>query len=168
MVAAMDEAVGRIVAAIDGKGGRPHTLFLFSSDNGGPAPGRGSSNGPLRAGKATLYEGGGRGPAFATWEGHIKAGTVVEAPLHMVDLYPTLLTLAGASLSQALPLDGRDAWPAITEGAPSPHDAILLNSTPGDGAIRMGDWKLVINGAASPGEGEESSPAKTAARKKAR
>src|SRR3954469_19970904 len=112
MVAAMDEAVGRIVAAIDGKGGRPHTLFLFSSDNGGPSPDKVTSNGPLRAGKATLYEGGVRVPAFATWEGHIKPGTVVDAPLHMVDLYPTLLTLAGASLAQTTPLDGRDAWPA--------------------------------------------------------
>jgi arylsulfatase A-like enzyme len=146
MVAAMDEAVGQIVAAIDGKGMRPNTLFLFSSDNGGPSPGRVTSNGPLRAGKATLYEGGVRVPAFATWEGHIKPGTEVHAPLHMVDWYPTLLSLAGASPSQNIPLDGRDAWPAIARGAASPHDAILLNATPDSGAIRVGDWKLVLNG----------------------
>ena len=54
MLAAMDEAVGQIVAAIDRKGMRPNTLFLFSSDNGGPAPGRVTSNGPLRGQKATL------------------------------------------------------------------------------------------------------------------
>ena len=65
MVAAMDEAVGQIVAAIDRKGMRPNTLFIFSSDNGGPAPGRVTSNGPLRAQKATLYEGGVRVPACA-------------------------------------------------------------------------------------------------------
>ncbi|MEJ7637289.1 MAG: arylsulfatase [Singulisphaera sp.] len=51
MVAAMDEAVGQIVAAIDHKGMRRDTLFLFSSDNGGPAPGRVTSNGPLRGGR---------------------------------------------------------------------------------------------------------------------
>ena len=133
MLAAMDEAVGQIVAAIDRKGMRPNTLFVFSSDNGGPAPGRVTSNGPLRGQKATLYEGGVRVPAFATWEGHIRPGTVVNAPLHMVDWYPTLLTLAGASLAQTLPLDGRDAWPAITAGAASPHDAILLNAAPDSG-----------------------------------
>src|SRR4051794_11089559 len=153
MVAAMDEAVGQVVAAIDRKRMRANTLFFFSSDNGGPAPGRVTSNGPLRAGKATLYEGGVRVPAFATWEGQIKPGTVVDAPLHMVDLYPTLLTLAGVSLAQTLPLDGRDAWPAIVEGAKSPHDEILLNATPTSGALRVGDWKLVLNGS-DQGEGE--------------
>jgi arylsulfatase A-like enzyme len=145
MVAAMDEAVGQVVEAIERKGLRPNTLFVFSSDNGGPAPGRVTSNGPLHGQKATVYEGGVRVPAFATWEGRIKPGSVVDAPLHMVDWYPTLLTLAGASLAQPLPLDGRDAWPAITQGATTPHDVILLNATPTSGGLRAGDWKLVLN-----------------------
>jgi arylsulfatase A-like enzyme len=164
MVAAMDEAVGKIVAAIDHKGMRPNTLFMFSSDNGGPTPGRVTSNGPLRAQKATLYEGGVRVPAFAAWDGHIKPGTVVNAPLHMVDWYPTLLSLAGASLAQTAPLDGRDAWPAITRGAPTPHDAILLNATPTSGAIRVGDWKLVLNGSDQGGENEGDATPKKKAR----
>jgi arylsulfatase A-like enzyme len=146
MVAAEDEAIGKIIAAIEATGRRKNTLFVFSSDNGGPAPGRVTSNGPLRAGKGTLYEGGVRVCALASWDGHITAGSVVNVPLHMVDWYPTLLRLAGAKLEQALPIDGRDAWAAITAGAPSPHDAILLNSTPVGGAIRVGDWKLVLNG----------------------
>jgi arylsulfatase A-like enzyme len=146
MIAAMDEAIGQIVAAIDDRGWRKDTLIIFSSDNGGPAPGRVTSNGPLRAGKGTLYEGGVRVCAFATWEGRINANTVVNQPLHMVDWYPTLLKLAGAPLEQKLPLDGRDAWPTIAEGKPSPHEEILLNTTPVNGAIRVGDWKLVLNG----------------------
>jgi arylsulfatase A-like enzyme len=93
-------------------------------------------------------------PAFATWQGHIKPGSVVQAPLHMVDWYPTLIALAGGSLAQTLPIDGRDAWPAIVEGAPSPHEAILLNATPAMGALRAGDWKLVLNGSDAPGEGD--------------
>ncbi len=47
-------------------------------------------------------------------------------------------TVVGVALIAALPLDGRDAWPAITEGAASPHDAILLNTEPSRGAIRVG------------------------------
>jgi arylsulfatase A-like enzyme len=146
MLAAMDEAVGQIAAAIDAAGMRSDTLFIFASDNGGPAPGRVTDNGPLRAGKGTLYEGGVRVCAFATWPGKIKAGSVVHAPLHIVDWYPTLLRLAGAKLDQPLPLDGRDAWAALTEGAPSPHEDILINVTPNSGALRMGDWKLVLGG----------------------
>lgn len=157
MVAAQDEAIGQIVAAIDATGRRGNTLIIFSSDNGGPGPGRVSSNGPLRAGKGTLYEGGVRVCASATWEGRIKAGSVVDAPLHMVDWYPTLLKLAGGQLEQKLPLDGRDAWPAIAEGKGSPHDAILLNTSPTTGAVRLGDWKLVLNGNRTAGdEGEDA------------
>src|SRR5206468_1018815 len=91
MVAAMDEAVGQVVAAVEKAGVRGNTLFVFSSDNGGPAPGRVTSNGKFRAGKGTLYEGGVRVAAFATWDGKIKPGSVVREPLHVVDWYPTLL-----------------------------------------------------------------------------
>lgn len=146
MLAALDEAVGQIVSALDEKGRRRDTIVIFSSDNGGPAPGRVTDNGPFRAGKATLYEGGVRVAACVAWEGRITPGTVVNQPLHVVDWYPTLLGLAGASLKQKLPLDGRDAWPTIAEGKASPHAEILLNATPNTGAIRVGDWKLVLNG----------------------
>jgi arylsulfatase A-like enzyme len=166
MVAAEDEAIGQVVAAIDAKGLRSNTLFIWSSDNGGPAPGRVTNNGPLRAAKGTLYEGGVRVCALAHWSGRIKPGTVVNAPIHIVDWYPTLGKLAGASLAQKLPLDGLDVWPCITEGKPSPHDAILLNTTPNAGAIRMGDWKLVLNGSANDAE-EAENPA-TAKKKNAK
>jgi arylsulfatase A-like enzyme len=146
MVAAMDEMVGKIVAAIDETGRRANTLFIFSSDNGGPRPGVVTSNGPLRAGKSTLYEGGTRTCAFVTWDGRIKAGSRVDALAHMVDWYPTLIKLTGGSLNQPLPLDGLDIWPCITQGKESPHQEILLNTTPSTGAIRVGNWKLVLNG----------------------
>jgi arylsulfatase A-like enzyme len=167
MVAAMDEAIGQIVAVLDEQKLRSNTLIIFSSDNGGPNPGKVTSNGPLRAGKGTLYEGGVRVCACAAWDGHIKPGSVVDQPLHMVDWYPTLLKLAGASLDQKLPLDGRDAWPTITQSKPTPHEEILHNTTPTSGALRAGDWKLVLNGASNIEEDSEGdAPAKAA--KKAR
>ncbi len=151
MLAAMDEAVGKIIAAVDKAGIRKNTLFIFCSDNGGPQPGVVTDNGKYRAGKATLYEGGTRVVACVAWEGHIKPGTTITEPMHMVDWYPTLLKLAEAKVEQKLPLDGRDIWPVLTEGKPSPHESILLNTTPNSGAIRKGDWKLVvINGAEDP------------------
>ncbi|OJW24723.1 MAG: arylsulfatase [Planctomycetales bacterium 71-10] len=156
MLAALDEGVGEIKAALDRKGLAENTLIVFSSDNGGPNPGKVTSNGPLRGAKGTLFEGGTRVAAFATWPGHIPAGSTVNVPLHIVDLYPTFLKLAGAKLDQATPLDGRDAWAAISRGGPSPHDAILLNTTPRNGAIRVGAWKLIVG---RPGGGEDGEPA---------
>jgi arylsulfatase A-like enzyme len=166
MLAAMDEAIGQIVGAVEKRGWSANTLIVFCSDNGGPAPGVITSNGPLRAGKGTLYEGGVRVPAVAVWPGRIKPGAIVRAPLHIVDWYPTLLGLAGASLSQPLPLDGRDAWPAIVSGAASPHDEILINITATGGAIRMGDWKLVVNGQRA--DADDAEGAEAAAQKKAK
>jgi arylsulfatase A-like enzyme len=143
MLAAMDEGIGQIVDAIDKAGVRKNTLFIFSSDNGGPQPGVVTDNGKYRAGKATLYEGGVRVAAFVTWDGKIKPGTITE-PLHMVDWYPTLLKLTGAKVTQKHSLDGKDAWATLTEGKPSPHDTILLNTTTANGAIRAGKWKLIV------------------------
>jgi arylsulfatase A-like enzyme len=155
MLAALDDAVGEIVDAVERAGVKGETLFVFSSDNGGPRTGVVSDNGKYRAGKGTLYEGGVRVAAFATWEGRIKPGGAVSAPLHMVDWYPTLLKLAGANVGSNPPLDGRDLWPTLTAGAPSPHDVILLNATPNGGAVRAGDWKLVLKtGADDPDDGE--------------
>ena len=154
MLAAVDEAIGQIVASLEEAGQRENTLIVFSSDNGGPNPGVLSDNGDLRAGKGTIYEGGMRVCAFANWPGHVPAGITVKEPMHMVDWFPTLVKLAGGSMEQKLPLDGRDVWPMITQGAKSPHEAILLVGSPTRAAVRVGDWKLLMN--ASVQDSEES------------
>ncbi|WP_052573623.1 arylsulfatase [Haloferula sp. BvORR071] len=152
MLSAVDEAVGKVVASLEKAGLRGDTLIVFSSDNGGPAPG---DNSPLRARKGTIYEGGVRACGFLNWPDHVPAGAHVKAPMHAVDWYPTFLKLAGGSLEQKLPLDGCDVWPMLTQGATSPHEAILLAGSPGRVALRMGDWKLLTN--ASEVDSEESS-----------
>jgi arylsulfatase A-like enzyme len=146
MVECLDDQVGRVVAALEQRGLTDNTLILFSSDNGGLPGVGGAANGKLRGQKGTLYEGGTRVCAFANWPGHLKPGTVVTEPLHIVDWFPTLVNLAGGSLQQQHPLDGRDLWPVLTAGKPSPHEDILINAMPNSGAIRMGGWKLVVNG----------------------
>lgn len=144
MLAAMDEAIGTVVAALEEQKMTDNTLILFSSDNGGPNPGEVTDNGPLRAGKGSIFEGGVRLCAFACWPGHIPAGKKVDEPVHIVDWYPTLVKLAGGSLEQKFPIDGKDIWPVLTEGAKTPHDAILLSGVVvGKAAVRAGDWKLI-------------------------
>ena len=71
---------------------------------------------------------------------------VVNAPMHIVDWYPTLLKLAGGKLEQKTNLDGRDCWGALTRTEIHSDREILINAAPRAGAIRMGDWKLVVNG----------------------
>jgi arylsulfatase A-like enzyme len=154
MVSSMDDAIGIIVEAIEKKGLSESTLIVFTSDNGGRMS-LGANNDPLRGGKNTLYEGGVRVPALAVWPGQLTPGSVVNEPLHMTDWYPTLLKLAGASLEQKLPLDGKDIWPTVAKGAPSPHDQILINIDGAQGAIRRDRWKLVLN-AKAPDASEQT------------
>ena len=143
MLTATDDAIGAVVEAVEKAGIADNTLFIFSSDNGGPDPGRITDNGDYRGGKGGLYEGGVRVAAFATWNGRIPAGSTVTEPMHAVDWRPTLQRLCGATGTGKLPMDGMDVWPTLTAGAPSPHDVILLNTTPEVGAVRAGDWKLI-------------------------
>jgi arylsulfatase A-like enzyme len=144
MLAAMDEAIGQVVSALQEQKILENTLIVFSSDNGGPNPGAITDNGPLRAGKGTLFEGGVRVCAFAAWPGRIPSNQTVNEPMHIIDWYPTLVKLAGGSLEQKLPLDGKDLWPALTQGAKSPHEALLIcGTTFGAAAVRAGDWKLI-------------------------
>lgn len=165
MLAAMDEAIGKILGALDETGRRRNALIFFSSDNGGPNPGKVTNNGPLRAGKATLYEGGVQVVACVSWPGHIPPGGKVRSLIHITDLYPTLLSVAGAPLDQKLPLDGMNVLPCLTEGNPFPRKEILHNTTPNGGALRLGDWKLVLNGASAGGEDEAAEQPKTRKKK---
>jgi arylsulfatase A-like enzyme len=98
MVEAMDEAIGKVLKAIDDNGLREDTIVVFFSDNGGLSTAEGSptSNLPLRAGKAWAYEGGIREPLTVRWPGKIKAGTTCDVPLISTDFYPTLSNFAAS------------------------------------------------------------------------
>src|SRR5262249_46215741 len=142
---AVDEQIGRIVAALEKQGMLEDTIIVFSSDNGGPLN-LGASNGTLRGGKGSLYQGGVLAAAFVTWPRHIKAGSTIAEPLHVVDWYPTVIGRDGGSIQQKLAIDGKDIWGVLTKGDKSPHEDILINVTPNAGALRMGDWKIVVGG----------------------
>jgi arylsulfatase A-like enzyme len=155
MITAMDDEIGRVVDALERRGMRENTLIVFHSDNGGARSAEAtgevdtsnltipSDNGPYRDGKTSVYEGGTRVVALANWPGKIRAGAVVNQPIHVVDMYPTLMDLAGASLEKSKPLDGLDVWPTISAGKPSPRDEVVYNIEPTGVGIRRGDWKLV-------------------------
>jgi arylsulfatase A-like enzyme len=155
MITAMDVEIGRVLGALEKRRMRENTLVVFQSDNGGPRSAKftgevdmskstiPADNGPYRDGKGTLYEGGTRVVALTNWPGRIQPGSIVDQPIHMVDMYPTLARLAGAPLGKNKPLDGMDVWPTISEGKPSPREEVVYDIEPFRAAIRKGDWKLV-------------------------
>lgn len=104
MIQAVDDGVGRLLEALTRLKQRDNTIILFYSDNGGYGPA--TDMDPLWGYKGTYYEGGIRVPFFVHWPGVVSPGKSAE-PIIGVDLYPTLLELAGAARPKDQPLDGR-------------------------------------------------------------
>jgi len=152
MVSCMDDGIGKIVDAIKQNDMDQNTLLIFTSDNGGGRT-NGAINKPFRGAKGTFYEGGVLVPAVAVWPGMLKAGSVVDDQIHIMDLYPTFLNLAGGSLTQPLPLDGHNVWDTIAQGKPVSRDHLLHGWRNTGGALRQGDWKVVVTIQNNDGKG---------------
>jgi len=164
MIASLDESVGRILAKLDEMGLAEDTLVIFSSDNGGVGGYRRAGidvagitdNEPLQGGKGMLYEGGIRVPYLFRWKGTIAAGRTNGTPINSVDLYPTLLEVAGIEAPADYPLDGV-SYAGLLRGERETLDREAIywhfpgylgarrgqwRTTPA-GAVRAGDWKLI-------------------------
>ncbi|GAA4432237.1 hypothetical protein GCM10023091_03990 [Ravibacter arvi] len=85
----LDDGIGRVVKALKESGRYDNTLILFLSDNGGNLDDL-ANNQPYRNGKQSMYEGGIRIPAFATWPARIARGTASNEKLMTMDVLPTL------------------------------------------------------------------------------
>lgn len=152
MVEAMDQAVGKVLAALDEHGLAKNTLVIFTSDNGGLSTSEGSptSNLPLRAGKGWLYEGGTREPLLVRWPGVIPANSVSATRVISPDFFPTILEAAGLPLQPDNHRDGVSFLTAAKSGKPGPDRPLFWHyphygnqgGAPG-ASILDGDWKLI-------------------------
>ena len=147
MLAALDEAVGKVLDTLRASGVEENTLIFFLSDNGGPTmPGttiNGSRNDPLRGSKRTTLEGGIRVPFAVQWKGHLPAGAVYDQPVIQLDILPTALAAAGVEAAPDGRLDGVDLLPYLTGTKTTPPHELLYWRLGEQMAIRRGDWKLV-------------------------
>lgn len=155
MLSAVDDSVGEILNELERQGILDNTFTYFQSDNGPsreirnwldgtPDPYYGGSAGKLKGHKFSLYEGGIRSPGIMSWPDKVTAGQVVDQPGAAMDVFPTFLSAAGGDPND-YQLDGKNVMPMLTEGRPSPHDAIFWEMSQ-QTAVRRGKWKLVLNG----------------------
>ncbi|HYF34798.1 MAG TPA: sulfatase, partial [Prosthecobacter sp.] len=180
MLKSVDDALGRVITELDELKLTGKTVFIFFSDNGGnthsnmpddrKTAGKAksqkspqltdwrkwagdlppTSNAPLRDGKGTLYEGGTRVPLMIMWPGVVPSGAESAALTHAVDLYPTILDLAGLKAKDGQIIDGISIAPVLREPkAALPRETIFnyfpmgRPSRPGGVWVRQGDWKLI-------------------------
>ncbi|MEL6110822.1 MAG: arylsulfatase, partial [Planctomycetota bacterium] len=151
----LDDAVGRIVGAIDQYGFLENTLVIFANDNGGLTE---EVNRPYRGTKNTTFEGGVRVACVMRWPGKIQAGASNASMMHVVDLLPTLAAVAGGSTAKCRALDGMDLSESLLRGDNGPRTEIVFEV---DGSVRLptirsGDHKLMgdmlFNVVEDPGE----------------
>jgi arylsulfatase A-like enzyme len=154
-----DEQIGEILAKLDELGIADNTFVMYSTDNG---PENDSwpdgANTPFRGQKDSNWEGGWRVPCFIRWPGKIKANSVLNGIVSHIDMFPTLLAIAGdpdvttkllngttaGDKTFKVHLDGYNMVPYLTgETKESPREAVFYFSDDGNViAVRVGDYKF--------------------------
>lgn len=155
MISAVDDGIGQITDELKRLGIEEDTVIFFQSDNGPsresrnwmdgrPDPYYGGLPGGLKGHKFSLYEGGIRVPGIFCWPGHIAPGQVIDEPCAAMDVFPTLLHLAGGDPSK-YELDGMDIASVLMNSEQSPHHELFWEME-GQTAVRSGKYKLTLNG----------------------
>ena len=138
----LDHYVGELMNTLKENGLDENTMVVFLSDNGPAICFFGGSAGPLNAGKYSTMEGGFRVPAIIRWKGKYPKGTS-NSLLSSMDLFPTILTLAGADIPKDRVIDGKDLSSFFENGGgDTPHELMYYYNGANLQAIRKGKWKL--------------------------
>ena len=127
MIESVDESTGRIMDELDQLGLTDDTVVLFTSDNGGFL--QATDNSPLRSGKGYPYEGGMRVPLMVRWPKKVRPESVCNVPACSIDLFPTLLEIAGVPVPKDRAIDGESLLPLLERSG-------ALSATPSTGTSR--------------------------------
>lgn len=146
MVEAMDTEIGRLLTAVN----RTNTHIIFLGDNGTPGQ---VIQPPNIQGKAkdTIYEGGVKVPMIAAGPAVVQPGRTNDTLVHAVDVFATILEMAGISNVATLTtntIDSQSFLPALTGTANLTRHLFVekfgTNSISADGrALRNGQFKLL-------------------------
>jgi arylsulfatase len=136
----LDWSVGEVLRTVREEQIDNNTMVIVTSDNGA----EGGTSGPFRDGKVTTWEGGVRDPLIFRWPGRIPGGVVTPAFATEMDVFPTLVRLAGLEMPTDRQYDGADLTPVLFRNDPGReplhfyyHEGVLH-------AVRKGRWKLHV------------------------
>ncbi len=149
-VAETDDALGRILRALDETGLAQETLVIFTSDNGAhwtpedQARYAHRANAAWRGMKADIWEAGHRVPFLARWPGRIRPGTTSDHLGCLTDFMATLAEILGVELPPEAAEDSFSMLGALRARQDAkPRPAVIHHSSEGMFAVREGPWKLI-------------------------
>ncbi len=166
LVEGMDKSLGDIMKTLEEQGVADNTLILFLGDNGSDAPLGGNmahaSSAPLRGKKATCYEGGMRAPLIVAWAKPnaqsaaqralpIKANSINFQLATVMDIFPTVLHVAGVDIPEGYIQDGHVLKEMLAGMSDSSHPGTFLMHFPHEHrssyftSYRKGDWKVIYH-----------------------
>lgn len=142
----MDSAVGRLLDKLEKTGEAENTVVIFMSDNGSYM-GQHGSNGELKNGKTTLWEGGIRIPGIVRWPRVITGGKVERTPAGVVDILPTICEITGVDLPSERKIDGVSLLPLLREKPLVRNQPLYWFYSPSRpvAVIREGDFSLIAD-----------------------
>lgn len=148
----LDNGIGKVITALKETGQYENTVILFTSDNGGLLMDE-ANNGPFRDGKQSVYEGGLRVPTGIVWKDHINPGTITNYKSLTMDIFPTLVSIAGGQPSDGI--EGVSFLPLLKGTDLDDDQNRPLYFTRREGgkayggltiqAVQLNDWKLLQN-----------------------
>lgn len=152
VVEELDYRIGEILTTLAMEKLDQKTIVIFLSDNG-PQGGQKAQAKPFRGMKWDSLEGGTRVPCILRFPGVIPAGQESEALIAAIDLLPSLIQACGLDLktiAKGSPTrDGMNVWDTIIGKKDAPHprkDLLYWHGLKGFHAIRVGHWKLFLDG----------------------
>lgn len=147
VVEELDASVGHLLSVLSDLEMDGNTVVFFTSDNGpwiGDQSTPGGSTGGLRGFKGMTWEGGLRIPLIVRARGRLPAGESRAAPATLMDLFPTVSSLAGADLPPGRTFDGTDILPILQAGETLQPRELVFSSRKKVSAVRSGPWKLHV------------------------
>ncbi len=149
----LDWTVGEVLKTLDRLKITDKTMLIFSSDNGSVVDDGYQDNavqllnghtpsGNRRGGKYSAFDGGTHVPFIVKWPGKIKAGTVSNSLFSQVDLYASLASLTGQSLSGDNAPDSFNSLSALL-GAAKDREYIVQQSINSTLSLIQGKWKYI-------------------------
>jgi arylsulfatase A-like enzyme len=162
-VAQTDDAVGKVLQALNEQGLAENTMVIFSTDNGTSRAANIKylqsvghfSSANLRGSKSDIWDGGHRVPFILKWPKQVKAASTNKQLICLSDMMATLAEYFAVDLPDNVAEDSYSFLPSLwNEPIENPRTAIVHHSINGRFSIRKGDWKLLL----APGSGGWSSP----------
>ena len=149
MIEAMDHEIGRLLGGI-AAATRANTNIIFLGDNGTDIPVVLPPQQPDHV-KGSMFEGGGHVPLIVRGPAVHSPGTMSDAFISGVDLFPTILELCGSpyplGFDQTRPIDGQSFLPVLAglQSTLRDHVYIEIAGTPlGEGySVRDGRYRLI-------------------------